>query len=174
MKKIFDIQGNIIENPDLEKGKLVDSTRPITHRYKITQEEKGHYETVAEYSNGGKDIKWVVDTPEEGYWAAYDENHNEVKTDITIPEDAPHEIDINGFEDILRYVLYTDKELIEIDKNRLNNEISMLKQSLADTDYIVIKVAEGVSSWDEYPDIKEQREMWRDKINELEVKLATM
>lgn len=46
--------------------------------------------------------------------------------------------------------------------------IAELKQNLADTDYIVIKVAEGVATWDEYPEIKEQRQAWRDEINQLE------
>lgn len=39
---------------------------------------------------------------------------------------------------------------------------------LADTDYIVIKIAEGVATWDEYPGIKEQRQVWREEINKLE------
>ena len=46
--------------------------------------------------------------------------------------------------------------------------IAELKQMLADTDYIVIKIAEGAATWEEYPDIKAQRQAWRDEINELE------
>ena len=46
--------------------------------------------------------------------------------------------------------------------------IAELKQMLADTDYIVIKIAEGVATWEEYPGIKEQRQAWREEINKLE------
>lgn len=46
--------------------------------------------------------------------------------------------------------------------------IAELKQNLADTDYIVIKIAEGVATWEDYPEIKEQRQAWRDEINQLE------
>lgn len=46
--------------------------------------------------------------------------------------------------------------------------IAELKQNLADTDYIVIKIAEGVATWEDYPNIKEQRQAWRDEINQLE------
>lgn len=47
-------------------------------------------------------------------------------------------------------------------------KIAELKQKLADTDYIVIKIAEGVDTWENYPGIKEQRQMWRDEINSLQ------
>ena len=43
-----------------------------------------------------------------------------------------------------------------------------LKQKLINTDYIVIKITEGAATWDEYPKIKEQRQAWRDEINQLE------
>ena len=46
--------------------------------------------------------------------------------------------------------------------------IAELKKNLSDTDYIVIKIAEGVATWEDYPDIKEQRQAWRDEINQLE------
>lgn len=111
--KIFDEQGNIIENPDLEKGYLAYSTRPSIHRYKITQEEVGHYKTIKEYPNGGKDVEWVVDIPEEGCWIAYDINGNEIECDFEVPADAPHEIDVKGVETIAEYVLYTEEELAQ-------------------------------------------------------------
>ncbi len=61
------------------------------------------------------------------------------------------------------YVLEKTPQLIEIET---------LKQQLADTDYQAIKYAEGQISEEEYAPIKEQRQAWRDKINELENKLA--
>lgn len=47
-------------------------------------------------------------------------------------------------------------------------EITYLKQRLAETDYVIIKIAEGVSTAIEYADIIEQRQAWRAEINELE------
>lgn len=51
----------IIENPDLTKGRIeisyIEKTIPEIQEIK----EQGHYETIKVYQNGGKDIKWVVD-----------------------------------------------------------------------------------------------------------------
>ena len=46
--------------------------------------------------------------------------------------------------------------------------IADLKQLLADTDYVVIKIAEGSATKEEYADIIEQRKAWREEIRELE------
>jgi hypothetical protein len=47
-------------------------------------------------------------------------------------------------------------------------EIFRLKQYLADTDYVVIKIAEGVSTVEDYADIIAERQKARERINELE------
>lgn len=47
-------------------------------------------------------------------------------------------------------------------------EIAELKVKLAATDYQAIKYAEGVLSEEEYAEMKAQRQLWRDRINELE------
>lgn len=46
--------------------------------------------------------------------------------------------------------------------------VSELKQKLADTDYIPIKIVEGEATFDEYADIIALRKAWRKEINELE------
>lgn len=46
--------------------------------------------------------------------------------------------------------------------------IAELKQLLADTDYVVIKIAEGSATKEEYADVIEQRKAWREEIRELE------
>ena len=109
--KIFDIDGNIVENPDLTIGQLIPSIRPIIHKYIITREEKGHYKTIKEYKNGGKDVEWIVDIPEEGHWETYDEDDNKIEVDIVVPDDAPHEMDIYDEEEIFQYILFTEDEL---------------------------------------------------------------
>ena len=46
---------------DLEKGYLKNESIFIRHIDAV--EEQGHHEVIAEYENGGKDVKWVVDVP---------------------------------------------------------------------------------------------------------------
>lgn len=51
----------ILTEYDLSKGYLTtDYIEEVVPEVQAI-EEQGHYETVAEYPNGGKDVKWVVD-----------------------------------------------------------------------------------------------------------------
>ena len=109
--KIFNENMVLMENPDLTKGRIEQAYRPITHRYKITQEEVGHYEVVKEYSNGGKDMEFVIDVPEKGHWITYDINGKEIECDNIVPGDAPHETPIYDQEVIGIYIPYTEEEL---------------------------------------------------------------
>ena len=61
--KIIDETGAVIENPDLTLGYLTGSTEEVTHPAVEGVEELFHYETVAEYPNGGKDVQKIVDRP---------------------------------------------------------------------------------------------------------------
>lgn len=61
--KIIDINGNPMESPDLSLGWLEDKTQTIHHDAVEGVEEVSHYETIAEYPNGGKDVQKVVDVP---------------------------------------------------------------------------------------------------------------
>lgn len=61
--KIFDINGNPMEAPDLTKGYLKPETQTIHHDAVAGVKEVSHYETLAEYPNGGKDVQKVVDVP---------------------------------------------------------------------------------------------------------------
>lgn len=61
--KILDETGAVVENPDLTLGYLTDDTEEITHPAVEDVEELFHYETVAEYPNGGRDVQRVVDVP---------------------------------------------------------------------------------------------------------------
>lgn len=87
--RIFDENGIEIESPDLEKGYLKNDSLFIMHHPEIQAvEEVGHFETVAEYPNGGKDVEWVIDVAGVQAQAAWDE-----------------------YEEILRFVPYTETEL---------------------------------------------------------------
>lgn len=61
--KIFDINGNPMESPDMSLGWLEDKTLTIHHDAVAGVEEVSHYETLAEYPNGGKDVQKIVDVP---------------------------------------------------------------------------------------------------------------
>ena len=71
--KIIDENGAVVENPDLTLGYLVDDTEPVEHPSVEGVDEVSHYETVAEYPNGGKDIRRVVDVPGVEARPAWDE-----------------------------------------------------------------------------------------------------
>lgn len=96
--RIIDESGIEVESPDLEKGYLKNDSLLIMHHEAVEGvKEEFHYETIAEYPNGGKDVKKVVDVPGVEAKEAWDE-----------------------YENILRYVSYTEAELKikEYEKNR--------------------------------------------------------
>lgn len=97
--KIIDETGAAIENPDLTLGHLVDDTEEIIHPAVEGVEEQWHWETVAEYPSGGKDVKKIIDVPG-------------VRAQDEWVEKAP----------ILRYVRYTAEELAAQEEERKKTE----------------------------------------------------
>ena len=63
MNEIYNENMDPIENPDLSLGYLTDSMRTVHHDAVDGVEEQFHYETIAEYKNGGKDVEKVTDVP---------------------------------------------------------------------------------------------------------------
>lgn len=61
--KILDETGAVVENPDLTLGYLTDDTEEIIHPAVEGVEEQWHWETVAEYPNGGRDVQKIIDCP---------------------------------------------------------------------------------------------------------------
>ena len=136
--RIFNQQNEEIQSYDDTLGYLVDDRILIKHHDAIEAvKEQGHYEVVRFYPNGGKDLKWVVDIEEVKAKDAYDE-----------------------YEDILRYIPYPEEYLIQ-------TKIDSLKQKLADTDYMILKIVEGATTLAECADIIAKRRAWRKEINEL-------
>ena len=124
---------------DFSKGYLKEEKIFIKHHDAIPAvEEQGHYETIREYPNGGRDVEWIIDVPEVEAKEAYDE-----------------------YEDIQRFVKFTQKELNSF-------KIEELKQKLNETDYCVLKIAEGSATYDDYSEIIAKRREWRKEINNLE------
>lgn len=97
--KIIDSNGVEIASPDLTKGYLKQETQTVHHDAVAGVKEVSHYETIAEYPNGGKDVRKVVDVPGVAAKEAYDE-----------------EVDVQ------RYVLYTADELAAQEKARKEAE----------------------------------------------------
>ena len=62
-----------IENPDVSIGYLTASTRTLHHEAVEGVDEVWHHEVVAEYPNGGKDVKKVIDVPGVQAREAWDE-----------------------------------------------------------------------------------------------------
>ena len=137
--RTIDQDGREIAAPDLETGHLVPERILVAHHDAIEAvEEVSHYEVIAEYEGGGKDVQRVIDVPGTAARDAWDE-----------------------YEDVYRYVPYTAAE-------RAKMRIEVLKAQLAETDYAVIKIAEGAATAADYADLIAQRQVWRAEINDLE------
>lgn len=65
------------------------------------------------------------------------------------------------YETILRYIVIPEEQKKCV-------RITELKQQLSDTDYAVIKIAEGAATLEEYAEMIAQRSQWRKEINDLE------
>lgn len=61
MKIIDDKTGLEIQNPDLTQGRLRSETEAVEYPAQEGVPELSHYETVAEYPSGGKDVRKVID-----------------------------------------------------------------------------------------------------------------
>ena len=117
--KILDETGAVVENPDLTLGYLTDDTEEVTHPAVEGVEEQWHYETVAEYPNGGRDVQKVIDRPE-------------VQAQEEWVEKVP----------IQKYIRYTAEELAAQEEARkkaeaqkkLPDTVATLQAALADAD----------------------------------------
>lgn len=117
--KIIDETGAVVENPDLTLGYLTDDTQPLEHPAQEAVAEVAHYETVAEYPSGGRDVQRVVDVPG-------------VPAKPAWTEQLP----------IKRYIRYTAEELAAQEearkkqeaKDKLPETVEALQAALADAD----------------------------------------
>ena len=78
--KIIDETGAVVENPDLTLGYLTDDTEEIIHPAVEGVEEQWHWETVAEYPNGGRDVQ------KNFRWMPRDIRWNKHRNDLPKPE----------------------------------------------------------------------------------------
>ena len=139
--KIYNIdktQELTIDDCDLNKGYLQDKSETITYPAIEYQEEIGHYETIAEYPNGGKDVQWIVDQPEQ----------------MPVEERA----------ELIEYQIYIPYTEDELKLRELENEKKYYEDKLAQTDFKVLKYVEGWYTEEEYEPIKQEREYFREEI----------
>ena len=109
------------EQINLELGYLrPESIISIHHKAVEEVKEVGHYEVIAEYPNGGKDVIWVIDVPGIEAKEAWDE-----------------------YEDIQRYVLYTEEELTAKEAEK------KAKEEEAKLNARLRQVAANAVTWDE-------------------------
>lgn len=125
--KIFDIDGNEIENPELEKGELSYEKMRVVHTWIVDVEEQTHEEVVAEYPNGGKDVAIAIDVEEQGHWETRDHSGKIVDFDGFIPDDMPHENPVEDIWQFQRYRVYAEDELAEIAKRKEEAEAAAAK-----------------------------------------------
>jgi hypothetical protein len=79
------------------------------------------------------------------------------------------EISEEVYNDIAHYIWNGEAVVENSDyKEDFSERIAELKQLLANTDYVVIKIAEGSATKEEYANVIEQRKAWREEIRELE------
>ena len=117
--KILDETGAVVENPDLTLGYLTDDTQPLEHPAQEAVAEVAHYETVAEYPGGGRDVRKIIDVPG-------------VPAQAVWTEQVP----------IQKYVRYTAEELAAQEEERkkaearkkLPDTVAALHAALADAD----------------------------------------
>ena len=100
--RILDQNNNELHQDEINYnlGYLIEENIFIQHHDAIQGvKEEWHYETVAEYPNGGRDVKKIIDVEGVEAKEAWDE-----------------------YEDILRYTLYTEEELAEKEAERKKEE----------------------------------------------------
>ena len=94
--RILDSNNVEIESPDLSLGYLTEDNILIAHHEAVEAvEQQWHYETVAEYPNGGKDVVKVIDAPGVEAQDAWDE-----------------------YETVQRYIPYTEEELATMEEEQ--------------------------------------------------------
>jgi hypothetical protein len=72
-----------------------------------------------------------------------------------------------GLARLVNGVIVLGKTEAEIQAEENGRRIIILKQKLADTDYIAAKIAEGSATVEEYADKIAQRQAWRQEIETL-------
>lgn len=118
---VIDADGDVVENPDPNLGKIEQMSMDVTHEYVVDAEEEGHWETVARYPNGGEDLAWVVDSAEKGHWETRDGDGEIVRHfDGSIAEDWKASSPVRNVWEHLLYTPYTDEDIAAMEEAERN------------------------------------------------------
>ena len=125
--RILDENNAELTAPDLDLGYLKKERILIAHHPAVPGvPEQWHYETIAEYPGGGKDVARVVDVPGTAPREAWDE-----------------------YEDILRYTPYTQEELEQIKKEKnmptMEDRVEELETNSAEIRKALEMILQGVT-----------------------------
>lgn len=147
MVAAFDEQWNMVNDPDTSKGEIRYESVAVECRYEVDQEERGHFETVCEYPNGGKDVEWKVDAPEVGGWKYYRNGEEWSECPMAVPDDWPHENVVNTYVSVARWREYTAEELEAIAKK--NDEAEKKLQEAKDKADMIDALPDAVADLSE-------------------------
>lgn len=121
---IIDKNNNVIKEPDLSKGYLIDDKILIAHHEAIKESPgKFHYEVLKEYPNGGKDVIEVCDE------------------EPTLAKDAWDE-----YKDVKRYIEYTKEQLREIENSKNKPTLDSLNEAITDIQMAMAETYESDDS----------------------------
>lgn len=119
-------------------------------------------------------IKFKID--ENGYIENINTDNCDIEYIGFLPEDLTYFLDNCNFYKLENNTLvYDEQRKTAIENiNALQTERFVLIQELQKTDYVTIKIAEGVSTKEEYGDILQQRQVARNRINEIDLELLNL
>ena len=128
----------LLEECDLGLGYFKTCKETVLHDAVKEIEEVGHYETLVEYENGGKDVEWVIDVPGRKAQEAWVEE--------------------------IEYSLYIPYSENYLKKKHYEEKIREYQRMLAESDFKAIKYMEGWYTDEEYQHIKLTRNSYREEI----------
>lgn len=112
-------------------------------------------------------------TNENGYIENINTDNCNIEYTGFLPEDLTYFFDnCNFYKFENNTIVYDELRKTAIENiNALQSERFMLIQELQKTDYVTIKIAEGISTREEYEEALAQRQEARDRINEIDAEL---
>ena len=148
-----------IQEETLNNEPVIEELEPVPNPWDDAPTDVYFYEKIYDDGHLGS----FTQSAELAYKLGRDIEHN------YIPISDTQQSDINGWT--YRKELCPMKTEEDKLKDQYRIEITQLKKLLSDTDYKAIKYAEGQISESEYSAIRELRQGYRDRINELEALL---
>ena len=148
-----------IQEETLNNEPVIEELEPIPNPWDNAPTDVYFYEKIYDDGHLGTFTK----SAEFAYKLGWDIENNYIAISDT------QQSDINGWT--YRKELCPMKSEADLLKDQYRLEITQLKKQLSDSDYKAIKYAEGQISESEYAPVRELRQGYRDRINELEALL---